>query len=530
MTGRLAIDLRRALSRGRAAELTVDPLIDAASDFADAVADSVGKSYNLDNPRLRKHLEDYARKRVAMINRTTRDQLIKALDDDDPVAAVRRVFEVARTSRAKAIAVGEVGRTSNFAALDAGKWQGALDLKRFASQQDGHVRSTHVAMHGQVVGWNEDFISPSGARGKFPGSFGVAEEDVQCFPGDVPVSFAGLRTVYRRWYEGDLAVLTLDDGRQAPVTPNHPFLTEQGWRPARALEEGEHLISEDFIHHVRGIVAQPDPCHSPMMIEEVHRALTQCFPVRWALDIPTNFHGDGRDGQIDVVFVDRHLRNWMQATSLEHALELALAHPHDVRLLLGAFDQFCVRTLGAADSIMRRFGQALALLCAGSRHPMEHAFAAVPGRDPRLKQASPHGVSIDAEPRGGTLDAERSQSAVQGAVPDVEALTDLLVRDAFGGKIKDHRVTIVGKTVRHWAGSVFNLETEQRYYSAMGVVCHNCRCAALPARRKQAAELDDYGDAVALYEDLRAPFTERLEAAWQQVFDEQERAALALLE
>jgi hypothetical protein len=119
-----------------------------------------------------------------MINATTRKALRKALDEDDPVAAVRHVFEIARSSRAKQIAASEVVRSSGFAAIDAGKWNAELDLKTWISQRDSHVRHTHEVLDGQTVGWLEDFISPSGAHGPAPGQLGRPEEDIgcRCFP------------------------------------------------------------------------------------------------------------------------------------------------------------------------------------------------------------------------------------------------------------------------------------------------------------------------------------------------------------
>lgn len=45
---------------------------------------------------------------------------------------------------------------------------------------DGRERDTHHEMDGQIRGMEEEFESPSGATALIPGSFGVAEEDINC--------------------------------------------------------------------------------------------------------------------------------------------------------------------------------------------------------------------------------------------------------------------------------------------------------------------------------------------------------------
>jgi Phage Mu protein F like protein len=167
----------------------LDPLVDVVAEFGGAVADAVGKDYNLANPRVEKFLRGYASKRIEMINGTTREQLHEALGADDPRAAVREVFRHARDERAKLIAETEVVRASNFAAIDAGKWVKVLDRKRWATRRDKKVRPEHAGMHGQTVGWNEKFRSPYGNTGPGPGSMtGGAATNARCRCSAVPVS------------------------------------------------------------------------------------------------------------------------------------------------------------------------------------------------------------------------------------------------------------------------------------------------------------------------------------------------------
>jgi hypothetical protein len=52
--------------------------------------------------------------------------------------------------------------------------------KYWVTAQDEAVRDTHSAMHNQKADKEGYFYSPSGARTKAPGGFGVPEEDINC--------------------------------------------------------------------------------------------------------------------------------------------------------------------------------------------------------------------------------------------------------------------------------------------------------------------------------------------------------------
>ena len=205
-------------------------MIDTIAEFGTAVGDVVSKEYNFANRRAERHLKQYAAERVGMINATTRKAVHKALREDDPVAAVKAVFQQAREHRAKMIAATEVVRTSNWAVVDAGKWVGALDFKRWASQQDNHVRETHIVLDGQVVAWNEDFTSPSGARAPGPGQFGDPAEDIGCRCAAIPARAAQQRTL------GGDPVAVYDELR----APLEEQMTE-AWRAVFAEQEAAVL-------------------------------------------------------------------------------------------------------------------------------------------------------------------------------------------------------------------------------------------------------------------------------------------------
>lgn len=64
--------------------------------------------------------------------------------------------------------------------LDEAHKQGIKMHKVWVSSRDERVRSTHSSMDGQKVPYEGEFTSPSGAKAKCPGYFGIPEEDINC--------------------------------------------------------------------------------------------------------------------------------------------------------------------------------------------------------------------------------------------------------------------------------------------------------------------------------------------------------------
>jgi hypothetical protein len=113
------------------------------------------------------------------------DQPIAAVDIDKIVTAYQnrairwRTLNIARTETLRAVQAG------NFEA-----YQQAIDSRKIASQNvrkvwnsahDNRVRHTHRELNGESVGINESFVSPSGARLRYPlDPTAPLEETINC--------------------------------------------------------------------------------------------------------------------------------------------------------------------------------------------------------------------------------------------------------------------------------------------------------------------------------------------------------------
>ena len=58
--------------------------------------------------------------------------------------------------------------------------RGADVMKQWDSTLDGRTRPTHRALDGEIVGVDEEFVSPAGGTALYPGGFGDPKEDCRC--------------------------------------------------------------------------------------------------------------------------------------------------------------------------------------------------------------------------------------------------------------------------------------------------------------------------------------------------------------
>lgn len=124
----------------------------AASVLSDLGADP--DEYDVD--RTLAFLAAVAERQATGINIVTEQQVAEALDDEEPMEAVARVFEVAGDSRAKQIATVAVTAASGFAAREVAK-QLLGDKATKTWVAGSNPRSSHARMDGETVPVGEKF-------------------------------------------------------------------------------------------------------------------------------------------------------------------------------------------------------------------------------------------------------------------------------------------------------------------------------------------------------------------------------------
>ncbi|MEH0627797.1 Hint domain-containing protein [Streptomyces stelliscabiei] len=233
------------------------------------------------------------------------------------------------------------------------------------------------------------------ANDRFSGDASVVKFHDNCVPAGTLVDGPTAEVGYRRWYEGEMLVIGTAAGHQLSITPNHPVLTDRGWIPAGLLRPGDHVISS--LNAQGSLLQVPDEEHVPARIENVWCALS----VLGLVSVPVaseDFHGDGADGEVDVVRADGLLRNYSEAVASQVLadVELTLACVREILFaLLGSPEQFFGGDFATAGSVVSSLCKAETLLVAQLGQSVGLGVASIADRSSGLKQGAPDGVSAD---------------------------------------------------------------------------------------------------------------------------------------
>lgn len=145
-----------------------------------------------------------------------------------------------------------------------------------------------------------------------------------CLSGDSMVETPTIKAASTRLYSGVIIDVYLKSGKKITGTPNHPVLTNAGWKPLGSLNERDYLISGSILERVVPGATQ-DFDHVPTRLEDKVNAFSagrkalRHFPRR------DDFHGDGIGSEVCVIWADSFLRRKIvQATINQHLKQARL--------------------------------------------------------------------------------------------------------------------------------------------------------------------------------------------------------------
>jgi hypothetical protein len=351
-------------------------------------------------------------------------------------------------SSATTIARTETNGATNGGAIVAAQESGVVQGKTWVAALDERTRDTHLEAHDQTVPLDQDFAVGAGV-GPSPGQIGLAEEDINCFPAGTIVYAENVHAAMKRFYHGPMVTITLRD-RVFAVTPNHPLLTDSGWKVAGDIAEGDDLVGYSLIKEFG--LASPYPYNTETEISEVFGFATVSGHSRRIAGSGPQFHGDGFDSNVDIVWPDSQLLNAGNPTVFDPSRQdiLAASNINSTDLLGGSTGgQFSVSSCLTSDGSVRSGGESLSLVGAGLRHAEVHGVASPSWSDPVLTQSG-----IDGRPTRAELAGKRLYRQ-----PGVVTLNK-----------------VIGVDIVPFDGHVYNLHTESNHYTANGIITHNCRC------------------------------------------------------
>jgi hypothetical protein len=213
----------------------------------------------------------------------------------------KNAVRIARTEVLRASSVG--GLDASHDAEDFLVDFGITPRRFWMATLDERTRASHALMDGKLENKDGFFVLPGGINARAPRLSGVAEQDINCVIPETPVTFSsGIKRAYKRHYRGEAIRITLKSGITFTVTPNHPILTGRGWLPAHSLKVGNNLIRGNVKNIFFGSKANKK--HVPAVASEIFDFLKDLFPDKRVRVTDKDFHGDGQDGDVDIVNVD----------------------------------------------------------------------------------------------------------------------------------------------------------------------------------------------------------------------------------
>lgn len=500
--------LQEFLDQGR------QPLAAALVSNANAQIDlyGLGISFDLSRPLLQDWLNARLNFWALHTNEETArlltQELAAAVDAGEGIGDISRrvekVFSFNDTVRAERIARTEVLAGSNHGALEAYKQSGVVERKAWLATRDQRTRDAHAEANGQTVPLDAPFLI-GGESIMAPGEGSPAMAvNCRCHPAGTVVDARSLLKVYRRWYEGELVEVTTALGNKLSGTPNHPVLTDAGWVALGNLAEGDHVISSIFGERMGAV--DPDVNHMPAKIGDIYDALAVAGDGQRVDGSPMDFHGDGGQGQIDVVAPNDALPQWGQAAGCQHGQHLRLSPAHGQMSLPGRN-----ASLERVEEPQLIGVTASPPLNVGSPQPgAYHVPAGVEGFgktqlglpskvtlndgvivQAKLGSASGRAVLTRQPLPGGGITEQPSFLQTGGHPTRVGAVSPANSFDTLTGQVIPDRVLNI--SIRRFVGHVYNLQTAEGFYAANGIIAHNCTLTPVLERSRSLAPVHSNG-------------------------------------
>ena len=370
-----------------------------------------------------------------------------------------------------------------------------------------------------------------------------------CVLPDTVLGAIGVKSLLRRKFEGDVIDITTRGGRHLSVTANHPILTVNGWVKAGLLHDGDALLcgfagkGHDF-----GVPSVDDRPPSAEQVFEALSLLDAAYPVGVEVS-SVDFDGESvSNSDVEIVDVDRLLKG--------HIVPVGHESLGDKSLTIGALFERC-KTLNGSGStdlgdgsnalpscgVMRGLGLSCPVLRGHLGGADETGLGVAAPMDTSVVEPTVNDMPGDAVSLGQLQDALSALVSLDEigrcgdsarAYLDSIAFEDsegLLVRDSklFGNRldalpsgIEVDYVSVAN--TRHFVGHVYNLSAGGHWYTANGIITHNCDCRVV-------AQWDDGGvegyDTQAIYDrwqdSIDALAAERAEKRGTTVEEERDK-------
>ena len=334
---------------------------------------------------------------------------------------------------------------------------------------------------------------------------------MNCLPWNTNVSTcSAISNIYKRPYKGIIVNITTKSGRTISATPNHPILTTFGWVAIGEINLGDKLLCcndviETFKDNKQNIIAKIGEIFSAGYVSVNSSSIAS------APSSAKDFHGDGSYSKVDVISVDGLANDKIKAAIVEKTENESLPLGSRVDFPLLPLRHLSDRLVTSDPSSVCGMGgrsDSGDLLWSGSRHSSELLLAPVSCFSSYGLNDSSYWdrAAINTEVLCNTVNSntviisrDDAGNVELGEVDDVsvnyinsasceyssdwraataEHLPDILTSNIINGVELDDVVDLFVSefTETH----VYNLENENNWYVANGIITHNCRSLRIP--------------------------------------------------
>ena len=433
------------------------------------------------------------------------------------------ILRVVRTESTRAQEIGNVSGFSQ-AQQDASDL-GFETLKIWDATLDSRTRPNHGAMDGKAADSEGMFHFTTMDGNKIlveAPHLTNTTDDINCFPEYVNAfSITPIKKAYKRFYEGELVEITTRSGIKLTGSPKHPILTPEGWIGIGSLNNGDNVLKCTLNKNV--VSCNPNINNIPSRISKVFDLSSIFFPCQRTGGVSQQFHGDGTDGDVDIVLVkgllrDRiksflskpvknifltladlgkgllfcmsrktHFLNSPNPTSTSFMSSLDLVKPFLFRHIF-PFKRFALGLSSAGNAVFSEdssyngtaniksfsdliFGNTRDIVFDNFRRIKDFKFTHIISKS-----------KLSTFFRGSLFNTIVSHNSIDTPSADIENFCKVFPVSA--GIVKTDKVVNIRKF--YFSGHLYNLETVNNYYLAANIqkdndninflIAHNCRC------------------------------------------------------
>lgn len=406
------------------------------------------------------------------LNRILSDGLVAGWNTKRVAREMRQRISSLTRTRAMAIARTEIVYAQAEGQLDGFKRLGVTEVTaavEWSTAGDKLVCAECSSMEGMTFTLDE--------------AHGLIPLHTNCLPGDSLVSPGGeISSVSKRWYDGEMFVISTSLGDKLTCTPNHPVLSNKGWVPANGFDVGSKVICNSISERER--LSDRNDIDKPTRIEDIAESFFNELQVT-SIPMPVSskdFHGDGVGSEVAIVGTNGELTRSLYASFRKHLAQLYFVGRYMGRRFLDSIGAFTFGFDGVFTTPSCRVCGKNLMTPLGSGHSMPF---------------NSFGLTSGAE-----FNSERQKPALNSSSAYLKLLRNGIYRNTIFVKIgnfvqrkRDKKLarnllTRVGSTYAladvthvksfHYSGYVYNLETSESYYMANDITTHNCRCAWIP--------------------------------------------------